>query len=98
MKKHAFFGEIEMYCNHPRSASAKIMSDTELVVIRNPTELEQFTNDNNWLAEKLMKTMGSRLAKANNLLIERADNQITPPAADALETVKDNSIRRIVRH
>ncbi len=98
VKKHEFFGEIEMYCNHPRRASAKMITDVELVVIRTPTELEGFTNDNTWLAGKMMKTMGSRLAIANDLLVKRATNQISSPSSVVLETVKDNSIRRVIRY
>jgi CRP/FNR family transcriptional regulator, cyclic AMP receptor protein len=98
IKKHEFFGEIEMYCKHPRSTSAKMITDVELVVIRNPVELEQFTRDNTWLAGKMMKTMGSRLAIANDLLIKRTTSQMAAPASPVLEVTKDNTIRRIIRH
>jgi CRP/FNR family cyclic AMP-dependent transcriptional regulator len=98
VKKHEFFGEIEMYSNCPRSASAKMITDVDLVVIRSPAELEKFTSDNNWLMGKMMQTMGSRLAVANDLLIKKATGQFTPTSAPVLEVVKDNTIRRIIRH
>lgn len=99
VEKHEFFGEIEMYSNHPRSASAKMITDVELVVIRTPNELEQFTRDNTWLSGKIMKTMGGRLAVVNDLLLKkRAAIQMALPAAPVLEVAKDNTIRRIIRN
>jgi CRP/FNR family transcriptional regulator, cyclic AMP receptor protein len=98
LKKHEFFGEIEMYCKHPRRNSARMLTDVKLVVIRNPLELEQFSNENRWLMGEIMHTMGERLAIANDVLIRQVASQITPVVEPVLELVKDNTIRRIIRH
>ncbi len=68
VKKHQFFGEIEMYVDKPRSASARVLTNAKLVVIRSPKELEHFANDNHWLTGTMMETMGERQLETNALL------------------------------
>lgn len=98
IKKHAFFGEIEMYCQRPRTTSAKILTDVVLVAIRTPFELEQFTNENKWLMGEMMQTMGDRLSVANNALVTKLASEMPISTEPVLEVAQDNSIRRIVRH
>lgn len=98
IKKHEFFGEIEMYCKSPRATSAKILTDVSLVAIRTPIELEQFTNENKWLMGEMMQTMGDRLSIANSALISKRESEIVVLKEPVLEVAQDNSIRRIIRH
>jgi CRP-like cAMP-binding protein len=101
VKKHEFFGEVEMYSKCPRKSSAKITADSKLVVIRSPLELEKFVNDNRWLIGKIMHTMGERLAISNELLVKKIISQIkkVPVVKPVLEAEKDvHSIRRVIRH
>jgi CRP-like cAMP-binding protein len=100
--KHEFFGETEMYVAKPRSAAAKTVTDTKLVIIRSPRELERFATNNPWLSGKMMGTMGERLATTNELLAKKIIGS-TPATGTGVETVTnihgtDNTIRKIVRH
>jgi CRP/FNR family cyclic AMP-dependent transcriptional regulator len=98
LKKHEFFGEIEMYSQKPRTTSAKILTEVVLVVIRTPLEFEQFSNENIWLMGEVMHTMGERLAIATEARIRKIASEFTPVAEPVLEAVKDNTIRRVMRY
>jgi CRP/FNR family cyclic AMP-dependent transcriptional regulator len=69
--QYDFFGEMAIYRNRPRSASAKTISDTKLVLIKSRVQLEQFIIENPSFAGKMMVIMGNRLANTNDLLIEK---------------------------
>jgi CRP-like cAMP-binding protein len=69
--KYDFFGEMALYRNRPRSASAKVLTDAKLVVIKNQMQLEQFISQNLPFAGKMMVIMGNRLANTNDLLLEK---------------------------
>ncbi|MEI8235806.1 MAG: cyclic nucleotide-binding domain-containing protein [Methylococcaceae bacterium] len=69
--QYDFFGEMAIYRNRPRSASAKTISDTKLVLIKSRVQLEQFIVENPSFAGKMMVIMGNRLANTNDLLIEK---------------------------
>jgi CRP-like cAMP-binding protein len=102
IRKYEFFGEAEMYIAKPRTANAKTLSDTKLVIIRSPRELERFATNNPWLSGKMMGTMGKRLAVTNELLARKIISE-TPATGTGVESVTninstDNVIRRIVRH
>lgn len=99
IKKHEFFGEIEMYSKTPRTTSAKMLTDVILVAIRTPFELEQFTIENKWLMGDMMHIMGERLAIAHDAIVKKAASEIIPVAEPVLEVVNDNTmIRRVIRH
>jgi len=66
-----FFGEMALYRNRPRSACAKTMEDSKLVVIKTQVQLEQFIAQNPAFAGKMMVIMGNRLASSNDLLLEK---------------------------
>jgi CRP/FNR family cyclic AMP-dependent transcriptional regulator len=69
--QYDFFGEMALYRNRPRSATARVLTDAKLVVIKNQTQLEQFIYENPRFAGKMMVIMGNRLANTNDLLIEK---------------------------
>jgi CRP-like cAMP-binding protein len=69
--KFDFFGEMALYRKRPRSAFAKVIDDAKLVVIKSQLQLEQFIAENPPFAGKMMLIMGNRLAKTNDLLLEK---------------------------
>ncbi len=69
--KNDFFGEMAIYRNRPRSASAKVIEDSRIVVIKSRMQLEQFISENPSFAGKMMGVMGNRLASTNDLLLEK---------------------------
>jgi CRP/FNR family transcriptional regulator, cyclic AMP receptor protein len=71
IEKYDFFGEMALYRNRPRSAFAKTIEDTKLVVIKTRIQLEQFIQENPTFAGKMMVIMGNRLANTNDLLLEK---------------------------
>ena len=73
INKNDFFGEMAIYRNRPRSASAKVLTDARLAVIKSRMQLEQFITENPTFAGKMMGIMGNRLANTNDLLIEKID-------------------------
>jgi CRP-like cAMP-binding protein len=93
--KYDFFGEMALYRNRPRSAFAKTIDDTKLVVIKTRIQLEQFIQENPPFAGKMMVIMGNRLANTNDLLIEKMA-EIAPKEGEKLEKPefqKDSHIR-----
>ncbi|MCX7073494.1 MAG: Crp/Fnr family transcriptional regulator [Methylococcales bacterium] len=64
VKKHEFFGEIEMFKKRARSFSAKAVTNSRLAVIKSRMELEQFMAGNPTFAGKMTRMMGQRLAEA----------------------------------
>ncbi|MDD5229294.1 MAG: Crp/Fnr family transcriptional regulator [Methylococcales bacterium] len=80
INKNDFFGEMAIYRSRPRSASAKVMKDARLVVIKNRIQLEQFIGENPTFAGKMMVIMGNRLANTNDLLLEKIDELATKSA------------------
>ena len=79
--KFDFFGEMALYRNRPRSATAKILTDAKLVVIKNQIQLEQFITENPSFAGKMMVIMGNRLANSNDLLLDKI-------GADAIQSTE----------
>jgi CRP/FNR family transcriptional regulator, cyclic AMP receptor protein len=93
--KYDFFGEMALYRQRPRSASAKVIEDARLVVIKTRAQLEQFIQENPSFAGKMMVIMGNRLANSNDLLLEqmgvnapKEDQKIEKP-----EFAKDSHVR-----
>jgi CRP/FNR family cyclic AMP-dependent transcriptional regulator len=93
--KYDFFGEMALYRNRPRSAFAKTIEDTKLVVIKTRLQLEQFIQENPTFAGKMMVIMGNRLANTNDLLLEQM--QANAPKEDqkieAPKFEKDSHVR-----
>ncbi len=75
--KNDFFGEMAIYRNRPRSASAKVITDSRIVVIKSRMQLEQFISENPSFAGKMMGVMGNRLASTNDLLLEKISELTT---------------------
>lgn len=103
--KYDFFGEMAIYRNRPRSASAKVVSDARLVVIKSRLQLEQFITENPSFAGKMMVIMGNRLANTNDLLLEKM-NELSSKSvefsgdedtADEQETKTNHGPERIVK-
>ena len=95
IEKFDFFGEMALYRQRPRSASAKVIEDARLVVIKSRVQLEQFIQENPSFAGKMMVIMGNRLANSNDLLLEQmgASAPKEDQAIEKPEFVKDSHIR-----
>lgn len=93
--KYDFFGEMALYRQRPRSAFAKTLDDTKLVVIKTRAQLEQFIQENPTFAGKMMVIMGNRLANTNDLLLEKM-GELTPKDDQKIEAPqfeKDSHVR-----
>ena len=97
--KYDFFGEMALYRNRPRSAYAKVIEDSKLVVIKTRVQLEQFISENPAFAGKMMVIMGNRLANSNDLLLEQmgASAPKEDQKLEKIEFEKDSHIR-VVKH
>ncbi|HNH11220.1 MAG TPA: cyclic nucleotide-binding domain-containing protein, partial [Leptospiraceae bacterium] len=54
MKQGDFFGEMALFREKPRSASARVMQDVRLAVIESRAQLEKFLCDNPLFAAKMV--------------------------------------------
>jgi CRP-like cAMP-binding protein len=96
INKYDFFGEMALYRNRPRSATAKILIDAKLVVIKNQTQLEQFITENPSFAGKMMVIMGNRLANSNDLLLDKiGENAIQSTEFSGEEQLERNTSVRV---
>lgn len=95
IEKYDFFGEMALYRQRPRSACAKVIEDTRLVVIKTRVQLEQFIQENPSFAGKMMVIMGNRLANSNDLLLEQmgANAPKEDQVIEKPEFVKDSHVR-----
>ncbi|HMV76662.1 MAG TPA: cyclic nucleotide-binding domain-containing protein [Leptospiraceae bacterium] len=71
MKQGDFFGEMALFREKPRSASARVMQDVRLAVIESRAQLEKFLCDNPLFAAKMVNIMASRLAQTNDMLFQK---------------------------
>ncbi len=69
LKKGDFFGEISLFTNTPRSATATAMGDVKLAYIDNAEELKKFLLKNPSFAAKMVTILARRLAKTDEILI-----------------------------
>ncbi len=68
-----FFGEMSLFRDKPRSASARVLKDVRLAVIQSRQQLERFLVDNPLFAAKMVTIMAGRLSKTNVLLIQKVN-------------------------
>lgn len=71
MKVGDFFGEMALFRDKPRSASARVIQDVRLAVIENKPQLERFLIDNPLFASKMVNIMAQRLASTNDMLFQK---------------------------
>ena len=69
LEKHDFFGEISLFSNNPRSASAVATEDAKLVYIDSEEHLKNFLLQNPSFAAKMVSILAQRLARTNEILI-----------------------------
>ena len=69
LKKGDFFGEISLFINTPRSATAKAMGDVKLAFIDNEEQLKSFLIKNPFFAAKMVSILAQRLAKTDEILM-----------------------------
>jgi CRP/FNR family transcriptional regulator, cyclic AMP receptor protein len=69
LKKGDFFGEISLFTNTPRSATATAAGPVKLAFIENADQLRQFLIRNPVFAAKMVHTLAQRLAKTDEILV-----------------------------
>jgi CRP-like cAMP-binding protein len=69
LNKGDFFGEMSLFSNMPRSATATAVGDVELTFIRTKEQLTDFLEKNPKLSSKMVHILASRLAKTNQILL-----------------------------
>ena len=70
LEKGAFFGEMSLFNDAPRSATATAMTNVKLAYIDNTEQLQRFLHLNPGFAAKMAQIMAQRLAKTNEILIK----------------------------
>jgi CRP/FNR family cyclic AMP-dependent transcriptional regulator len=69
LKKGDFFGEISLFTNAPRSATATAISNVKLGFIDNADQLREYLVHNPAFAAKMVNVLAQRLAKTNEILV-----------------------------
>jgi CRP/FNR family transcriptional regulator, cyclic AMP receptor protein len=69
LKKGDFFGEISLFNNTPRSATATAIGAVKLAFIDNAEQLREFLIKNPVFAAKMVHTLAQRLAKTDEILV-----------------------------
>ena len=69
LKKGDFFGEISLFNNIPRSATATATGNVKLAYIDNSEQLREFLIKNPVFAAKMVHTLAKRLAKTDEILV-----------------------------
>lgn len=69
LKKGDFFGEISLFNNIPRSATATAAGIVKVAYIDNVEQLQKFLVKNPMFAAKMVHILAMRLAKTNEILI-----------------------------
>jgi CRP/FNR family cyclic AMP-dependent transcriptional regulator len=69
LKKGDFFGEISLFNNTPRSATATAVGDVRLAYIDNLQQLKAFLVKNPNFAAKMVHILAKRLAQTDEILI-----------------------------
>ncbi len=70
LEKGAFFGEMSLFNDAPRSATATAKENLKLTYIDNINELKKFLHLNPSFAAKMAQIMAKRLAKTNEILVK----------------------------
>ncbi len=69
LNKGAFFGEMSLFNDAPRSATATAVGDVKLAYIENINQLKRFLELNPSFASRMAQIMARRLAKTNQILL-----------------------------
>ena len=69
LKKGDFFGEISLFNNTPRSATALAIGDVKLAYVDSADELKAFLIKNPSFAAKMVHILAKRLAETDKILI-----------------------------
>jgi CRP/FNR family cyclic AMP-dependent transcriptional regulator len=69
LKNGDFFGEISLFNNIPRSATATASGNVKLAYIDNSEQLREFLIKNPVFAAKMVHTLAKRLAKTDEILV-----------------------------
>ena len=75
LEKEDFFGEISLYNDIPRSATARASGDVMLIMIKNKEELSAFLKVNPEYSIKMVQALGGRLARTNELLVSKVKEE-----------------------
>lgn len=70
LEKGAFFGEMSLFNDAPRSATATALENVKLAYIDNVDQLQKFLQLNPGFASKMAQIMAKRLAKTNEILVK----------------------------
>jgi CRP/FNR family cyclic AMP-dependent transcriptional regulator len=69
LKKGDFFGEISLFTDAPRNATATAISNVKLAFIDNADQLREYLIHNPAFAAKMVNVLAQRLAKTNEILV-----------------------------
>ncbi len=70
LKKGDFFGEMSIFTDSPRSATALANENLKLAYIDNEKQLKRFLEINPGFASKMVHILAMRLAATNKILLE----------------------------
>ena len=69
LKKGDFFGEMSLFIDAPRSATATAIGEVKLTYLQDKRQLTNFLEVNPKLSSKMVHILATRLAKTNKILI-----------------------------
>ena len=70
LKKNDFFGEISLFNDTPRSASAVALGNVELTYLDSDAELDRFLAKNPGFSRKMVRVLSERLARTDDIVRE----------------------------
>jgi len=70
LKKNDFFGEISLFNNTPRSASAVARGKVEVTYLDDEEELDRFLLTNPGFSRKMVRVLAGRLAQTDQVVCE----------------------------
>lgn len=70
-----FFGEISLYNDMPRSASADARGEVTVICLKNLKELQTYLAEDPDFSSRMVQELGRRLANTNQLLIGKMGEQ-----------------------
>ena len=76
MRKGDFFGEMALFRSKPRTASARAILDSDMITVDSKQQLQLFLQKNPTFAAKMVKIMAERLAKTNEMLVDKLNDTI----------------------
>jgi CRP-like cAMP-binding protein len=80
LEKGDFFGEMALLDRLPRTASAEVLEDAELLVI-SPADFDEMLKKNTEIAVRIMRKYSQRLRNMLKLLEEQRAPEYSPPVA-----------------